>query len=89
MSTQELDLARIDLPGIRLVPAPGHTRGTQVVVVETGGRLAVIGGDRAVFIAELDEPRTEGQRLVRALDPQLVWPAHEHERWRPPAPRAT
>ena len=26
------------LPGIRLVPAPGHTRGTQVVVVEIGGR---------------------------------------------------
>ena len=24
------------LPGVRLVPAPGHTRGTQVVVVETG-----------------------------------------------------
>jgi len=24
--------------GLRLVPAPGHTRGTQVVVVETGGR---------------------------------------------------
>src|SRR3954462_1491958 len=26
------------LPGLRLVPAPGHTRGTQVVVVENGGR---------------------------------------------------
>ena len=26
------------LPGLRLVPAPGHTRGLQVVVVETGGR---------------------------------------------------
>jgi N-acyl homoserine lactone hydrolase len=26
------------LPGLRLVPAPGHTRGMQVVVVETGGR---------------------------------------------------
>jgi N-acyl homoserine lactone hydrolase len=25
------------LPGLRLVPAPGHTRGMQVVVVETGG----------------------------------------------------
>ena len=25
------------LAGLRLVPAPGHTRGTQVVVVETGG----------------------------------------------------
>ena len=26
------------LPGLRLVPAPGHTRGLQLVVVETGGR---------------------------------------------------
>jgi N-acyl homoserine lactone hydrolase len=35
------------LPGLRLVPAPGHTRGSQVVVVETGGRSVVIGGDMA------------------------------------------
>src|SRR5688500_9718685 len=35
------------LPGIRLVPAPGHTRGMQVVVVETGGRPGVVGGDVA------------------------------------------
>jgi N-acyl homoserine lactone hydrolase len=71
------------LPGVRLVPAPGHTPGSQVVVVETGGRPVVIAGDTAVFFGELDEPRTEGQRLVRALDPELVWLSHEHEPWRP------
>jgi N-acyl homoserine lactone hydrolase len=71
------------LPGVRLVPAPGHTSGTQVVVVETGGRPVVIGGDMAVWFGELDEPSTEGQLLVRALDPELVWLAHEHEPWRP------
>ena len=71
------------LPGIRLLPAPGHTPGTQVVVVENGGRPTVIGGDVAVWFGELDEPRTDGQRLVRALDPELVWLAHEHEPWRP------
>jgi hypothetical protein len=71
------------LPGLRLVPAPGHTPGTQVVVVETGGRPVVIGGDMAVWFGELDEPHTEGQLLVRALDPELVWLAHEHEPWRP------
>ncbi len=75
------------LPGVRLVPAPGHTAGSQVVVVETGARPAVIGGDMAVFSAELDEPRDEGQRLVRALDPELVWLAHTHEPWRPPVSR--
>jgi N-acyl homoserine lactone hydrolase len=71
------------LPGVRLLPAPGHTPGTQVVVVDTGGRPAVICGDVAVWFGELDEPRTEGQRLVRALDPELVWLAHAHEPWRP------
>ena len=71
------------LPGLRLVPAPGHTRGMQVVVVETGGRPVVLGGDVAVWFGELDEPRTEGQVRVRALDPELVWLAHEHEPWRP------
>jgi N-acyl homoserine lactone hydrolase len=71
------------LPGLRLVPAPGHTRGSQVVVVEAGERPVVIAGDTAVFFAELDEPRTDGQRLVRALNPKEVWLSHEHEPWRP------
>ena len=71
------------LPGLRLVPAPGHTRGMQVVVVETGGRPVVVGGDVAAWFGELDEPHTEGQLRVRALDPELVWLAHEHEPWRP------
>jgi N-acyl homoserine lactone hydrolase len=75
----ELDL----LAGLRLVPAPGHTPGSQVVVVETGEGRAVIGGDMAVFFSDLDEPRNEGQRLVRALDPELVWLSHQHEPWRP------
>ena len=71
------------LPGLRLVPAPGHTRGLQVVVVETGGRPVVVGGDVAVRVGELDEPRTEGQQLIRALNPDEVWLSHEHEPWRP------
>lgn len=71
------------LPGLQLVPAPGHSRGMQVVVVETGGRPVVVSGDVAVLFGELDEPRTEGQWRVRALDPELVWLAHSHERWRP------
>ncbi len=73
------------LPGLRLVPAPGHTRGSQMVVVETGGRPVVVGGDVAVWFGELDEPHTEGQLLVHALGPELVWLAHEHEPWRPHA----
>jgi N-acyl homoserine lactone hydrolase len=71
------------LPGLRLLPAPGHTRGLQVVVVEWGGRPVVVGGDVAVSFDELDEPSTEGQLRVRALEPELVWLAHEREPWRP------
>jgi N-acyl homoserine lactone hydrolase len=73
------------VPGIRLVPGPGHTRGSQVVVVETDARPIVVVGDLAVSSRELDEPHTEGQLRVRALDPELVWLAHQHEPWRPPA----
>jgi N-acyl homoserine lactone hydrolase len=73
------------LPGVRLVPAPGHTPGMQMVVIETGGRPLIVGGDVAVWFGELDEPHSEGQLRVRALDPELVWLAHEREPWRPPA----
>ena len=72
------------LPGIRLVPAPGHTDGSQVVVVGTGDHPAVVCGDTIVWHAELDAPRTEGQRLVLGLEPAEVWLAHEREPWRPP-----
>jgi N-acyl homoserine lactone hydrolase len=62
---------------------PVYVHGMQVVVVETGGRPVVRGGDVAVWFGELDELHTEGQLRVRALDPELVWLAHEHEPWRP------
>jgi N-acyl homoserine lactone hydrolase len=71
------------LPGLRLVPAPGHSRGMQVVVLETVGRPVIVGGDVAVWFRELDEPTTEGQLRVLALDPELVWLAHVREPWRP------
>ena len=56
-----------------------------MVVLQTGGRSVVIAGDTAVFFDELEEPRTEGQRLIRALDPDEVWLSHQHEPWRPSA----
>jgi N-acyl homoserine lactone hydrolase len=71
------------LPGLRLVPAPGHTPGSQVVVVGTGEQPVVICGDTAVWPGELDQPRTDGQRLVRALHPELVWLSHADKPWRP------
>jgi N-acyl homoserine lactone hydrolase len=71
------------LPGIRLLPAPGAHGRAPVVVAETGGRPVVVGGDVAVWFGEFDEPPTEGRLRVLALDPELVWLAHEHEPWRP------
>jgi N-acyl homoserine lactone hydrolase len=53
------------------------------VVAKTGGRPVVVGGDMAVFIAELDELRTEGRRVVRALDPEEVRLSDAYEPWRP------
>src|SRR3954470_7043932 len=48
------------LPGLRLVPAPGHTRGMQMVVIENGGRPVVVGGDVAGWFREVGEPPTAG-----------------------------
>ena len=78
-----LDGEREILRGVRLVPAPGHTPGSQVVVVETDRRPIVIAGDTAVFHGQLDEPETAGQRRVLALGPELVWLSHAQEPWRP------
>lgn len=72
------------LPGIRLVPAPGHTPGSQIVVVENGEHPTIICGDTAVWFGELENPQTEGQLLIRSLDPELVWLSHGHKPWRPP-----
>lgn len=71
------------LPGIRLVPTPGHTPGSQVVVIETAEHPTVICGDTAVWFGELDEPRTIGQHRVLELEPSEVWLAHVQEAWRP------
>ena len=66
------------LPGIRLLPAPGHTNGHQVVVVETDAGTNVLGGDVGYSFRELGSGTTEGQRRVLAFG-ALTWLAHERE----------
>lgn len=88
VSAPSLQYVRIDgeaeiLPGIRLLPGPGHTRGSQMVVVETDDRPVVIVGDLAITHQDLDDPQTPGQLRVRELDPSTVWLAHQHQPWRP------
>ena len=48
-----------------------------------GGNHLFAGRPIYVQRPELDDPHTEGQVRVRALDPEMVWLAHEHEPWRP------
>ena len=62
-------------PGIRLLPAPGHSDGHQVVVVETDAGTHVLGGDVGVWFGELESGVTEGQRRVLALGAP-TWLAH-------------
>jgi N-acyl homoserine lactone hydrolase len=81
----ELDGETEILPGIRLLPAPGHTRGSQIVVVDTEEGPVVIAGDTAVWSGQLEEPETEGQQLILSLHPHEVWLAHEDGPWRPEA----
>ena len=63
------------LPGIRLLPAPGHSDGHQAVVVETEAGTNVIGGDVGVWFGELESGETEGQRRVLAFEAP-TWLAH-------------
>ena len=63
------------LPGIRLLPTPGHTAGHQAVLVDTGDGSVVIGGDVAYTFKELGTAKTAGQR--RVLDLGLpTWLSH-------------
>ena len=87
----------VEAPGVRYVPVDGGSscfpgsgssrrRATHAACRWSHrdcGRPVVVGGDVAVWFGELDEPHTEGQLRVRALVPELVWLAHEHQPWRP------
>lgn len=55
------------LPGIRLLPAPGHTAGHQVVVVGTDDGPIVLGGDVGHSFEELEDGDTVGRKLVLEL----------------------
>lgn len=47
-----------------------------------GMQYVPVDGDVAVWFGELDEPTSDGQLHVRALDPEQVWLTHVREPWR-------
>ena len=55
------------LPGVRVLPAPGHTAGHQIVVVETDEGPVVLGGDVGDSFEELERGDTPGRQLVLEL----------------------
>jgi len=73
------------LPGVRLLPAPGHTAGHQIVVVETDEGPVVLGGDVGHSFAEIGRGDTPGQRLVL----ELAAPTYLAHAEKPRIPRRT
>jgi glyoxylase-like metal-dependent hydrolase (beta-lactamase superfamily II) len=78
------------LPGVRCVPAPGHTPALQAVILETSRGAAVLGSDCAhlfrnfreqwpsILIADLAAWIKSYQRLADlASSPDLLFPGHD------------
>lgn len=89
------------LPGIRVVPTPGHTPGHQSVLVTGAKGIDVIAGqavydpdelDAEASIEPLDKEESEqtstSARRIKALDPDRVFFSHDHRLWIPPRDRA-
>jgi N-acyl homoserine lactone hydrolase len=73
----ELQGERKLLPGIRVLPTPGHTPGHQSVLVETDDGLVVVAGDVAYTWDEFDEPGNDAAATLKALAPRRIWLAHQ------------
>ncbi len=85
------------LPGVRLIPSPGHTRGHQSVLIEGRERALLFGGDvmptrnhlgraynMAYDVLPLDNVETKRRLLTQAAQREWLW-AIDHE---PTAPLA-
>jgi N-acyl homoserine lactone hydrolase len=74
----ELDGEAEIVPGIRVLPTPGHTDGHQSVLVDTDEGLVVIGGDVAHHLEQL-----ESERRLLDLGPKRIWITHSAEPYEP------
>ena len=62
------------LPGVRVLPTPGHTPGHQSVLVDTDEGLVVLAGDVGYTWKQFDA--SESGQLLMSLGPQRIWLAH-------------
>ena len=71
----ELDGEAEIVPGVQVLPTPGHSPGHQSVLVDTDEGLVVVAGDVAYRWEDFD---AVGGELL-ALEPRRIWLAHETE----------
>jgi glyoxylase-like metal-dependent hydrolase (beta-lactamase superfamily II) len=87
------------LPGLRIVPTPGHTPGHQSLVIDDSEGPVILGGQAAYTVAEFIDPEAEPARGARtawdraefldsiarlhALQPRRVYFAHDLLHWEP------
>jgi glyoxylase-like metal-dependent hydrolase (beta-lactamase superfamily II) len=87
------------LPGIRIAPTPGHTRGHQSLVIDDGNGPVILAGQAAYSAAEFSDPLAEPARglrtawnvrafvdsiaKLRSLAPRRVHFAHDRGVWQP------
>jgi N-acyl homoserine lactone hydrolase len=62
------------LPGVRVLPTPGHTPGHQSVLVDTDDGLVVLAGDVGYTWKQFDA--SESGQLLMSLRPRRIWLAH-------------
>ena len=94
---EQVDGEREIMPGVRLLPTPGHTPGHQSVVVETETGLAVLVGQAIYSVSEYQQVRLTGElpagssrdqesaarsaRRLIELEPRRVYFSHDHAQW--------
>ena len=84
------------LPGITVLPTPGHTAGHQSVLVRSQGQIDVIAAQAAYDPGKLKaeasiEPLTDAEadqtaasaRKIKAVDPVRVFFSHDTRIWQP------
>jgi N-acyl homoserine lactone hydrolase len=65
------------VPGVRVLPTPGHTPGHQSVLVDTDDGLVVLAGDVGYDWKQFDA--SQSGQLLMSLRPRRIWLAHQAE----------